>query len=57
MGAVLVANLPRPGLTVPLSDETGLPEWSGKLGGVQRWRSPVAWVLGASQFSGHLNKI
>jgi hypothetical protein len=29
------------------SDETWLPEWSGNLGGVQRWRSSVAWgVLG-----------
>jgi hypothetical protein len=29
------------------SDETWLPEWSGKLGVVQRWRSSVAWgVLG-----------
>ena len=25
-------------------DETWLPEWSGKLGGVQRWRSSVARV-------------
>jgi len=25
------------------SDETWLPEWSGNLGGVQRWRSSVAW--------------
>jgi len=24
------------------SDETWLPEWSGNLGGVQRWRSSVA---------------
>jgi hypothetical protein len=23
-------------------DETWLPEWSGNLGGVQRWRSSVA---------------
>src|ERR1019366_4151367 len=29
------------------SDETWLPEWSGNLGGVQRWRSSVAsGVLG-----------
>jgi hypothetical protein len=32
---------------VPGSDETWLPEWSGNLGGEQRWRSPVArGVLG-----------
>jgi hypothetical protein len=29
--------------SIPRSDETWLPEWSGKLGGEQRWRSPVAW--------------
>jgi hypothetical protein len=29
----------------PRSDETLLPEWSGNLGGVQRWRSSVAWVF------------
>jgi hypothetical protein len=34
------------------SDETWLPEWSGNLGGVQRWRSSVARVLGASQSFG-----
>jgi hypothetical protein len=25
------------------SDEIWLPEWSGTLGGVQQWRSSVAW--------------
>ena len=31
----------------------GCREWSGKLGGVQRWRSSVAWgCLGASQSFG-----
>jgi hypothetical protein len=29
--------------SIPRSDETWLPEWSGNLGGVQRWRSSVAW--------------
>src|SRR5208282_4486609 len=33
--------------SIPGSDETWLPEGSGNLGGVQRWRSSVAWgVLG-----------
>jgi hypothetical protein len=33
------------------SDETWLPEWSGNLGGVQRWRSSVAsGVLGKPVF-------
>ena len=31
-GAVLVANLTRPGMTVPLSDETWQTEWSGGMG-------------------------
>jgi len=35
------------------SDETWLSEWSGNLGGVQRWRRLVAWgVFGASQSFG-----
>jgi hypothetical protein len=33
--------------SIPRSDEIWLPEWSGNLGGVQRWRSSVAGgVLG-----------
>jgi len=36
------------------SDETWLPEWSGNLGGVQRWRSSVAWgVLGQASLSAY----
>jgi hypothetical protein len=36
------------------SDETWLPEWSGNRGGVQRWRSSVAWdVLGQASFSAY----
>jgi hypothetical protein len=32
-------------------DETWLPEWSGNLGGVQRWRRSVAWgVLGQASW-------
>ena len=39
------------------SDETWLPERSGNLGGVQRWRSSVAWdVLGQASLPGHLNE-
>jgi hypothetical protein len=35
------------------SDETWLPEWSGNLGGVQRWHSSFAWGgSGASQSFG-----
>jgi hypothetical protein len=36
------------------SDETWLPEWSGNLGGVQRWRSSIAWgVLGQASLSAY----
>ena len=55
-GAVLVANLTPPGMSVPLSDETWLTEWSGGLGERSGARSLSRWVLGASQSSGHLNK-
>ena len=35
-------------------DETWLPEWSGNLGGVQRWRSSVAsGVLGQASLSAY----
>jgi hypothetical protein len=36
------------------SDETWLPEWSGNLGGVQRWHSSVAWGdLGQASLSAY----
>src|SRR5208283_4048390 len=36
------------------ADETWLPEWSGNLGGVQRWRSSVAWgVVGQASLSAY----
>jgi hypothetical protein len=35
-------------------DETWLPEWSGKLGGVPRWRSSVTrGVLGQASLSAY----
>jgi hypothetical protein len=46
MGAVLVANLTRPGMTSPRSDGTWLPEWSDGMGERSGARSPVAWGLG-----------
>ena len=42
--------------SVSRSDGTWLPKWSGNLGGVQRWCSPVAWGPGASQSAGHHNE-
>jgi hypothetical protein len=39
--------------TILLSDETWLPEWGGKLGGVQRWRSSVAGCLGQASLSAY----
>ena len=56
-GAVLVANSTRPVITVRRSDETWLPEWSGKLGGVKRcavrsrgrsWGKPVFRLTASS---------
>jgi len=45
-GAVLVANLTRPGITIRRSDETWPLEWSDGMGERSGVRSPVAWVLG-----------
>ena len=40
--------------SIPGSDETWLPEWSGNLGVVQRWRSSVAsGVLGQASLSAY----
>lgn len=55
MGAVLVANLTLPVITIPRSDETWLTEWSDGMGERSGARSPVAWGFGASQSSGHHN--
>lgn len=45
LAAHLAENATPPWSRQPLEpgDEIWLPEWSGHLGGVQRWRSSVAW--------------
>ena len=52
VGGLLVENSTAPWSNhlIQRSDETWLPEWSGNLGGVKRWRSSVArGVLGQAE--------